>query len=103
MAPMSESALKRKVISAAKELRTRDGLPLHWLKIHGNAFQRTGEPDLILCVGGQFVAIELKVGDNKPTRLQLHRLEQWRSAGALTLVCYSLNQFREFIESIKTG
>lgn len=103
MAGMTESALKRKIIQAVKVLRNRDGLPLHWLKIHGNAFQRTGEPDLILCYAGRFLAVELKVGSNKPTRIQSHRLNQWREAGGAVCVCYSLKQFVEFIETLKVG
>jgi hypothetical protein len=95
---MTETALKRKVIDAASKIDR-----VHWLKIHGNAYQRTGEPDLIFCVDGQFAAVELKVGNNKPTELQLHRLAQWRRAGGFTCVCYSLKQFLEFIESIGSG
>lgn len=33
----------------------------HWyFKVHGGAFQKTGVPDIIACVKGKFVAIEVK-------------------------------------------
>lgn len=77
------------------------------LKLHGNEMQRAGEPDLI---GGILVcppdrkipvyvhfAIELKVGDNMPTVLQLYRLQAWRTQGYAAGVAWSLDEFIDII------
>ena len=44
-----------------------------------------GEPDLIGVWRGVPYAIEVKQPGKKPTPLQLHRLEQWRRAGAIAM------------------
>ena len=66
------------------------------IKTHGSALH-AGEPDLI---GGMVVrgipvhfAVELKVGDNEPSKLQEFNLERWREVGYITGVPYSLEDF----------
>lgn len=90
---MSEKKLQDKIIRHVKK-RQSDGVQIHWLKIHGNGVQRSGEPDLIICAQGKFFAVELKHGNNKATKLQLHRLEKWREAGATAAVVRSLEEFK---------
>jgi hypothetical protein len=40
----------------------------YWVKIHGSPFQRVGLPDIIGCVEGLFIALEVKQpgGDYEP-------------------------------------
>lgn len=50
------------------------------LKFHGNNFSQQGVSDLIMCYKGRFIALEVKVKDNKPTPLQLEhirRVNEW--------------------------
>lgn len=53
------------------------------VKVHGSAAQKAGTPDLLGCVRGRFVAIELKQPGKVPTPLQMKRLRDWAAAGAL--------------------
>ena len=46
----------------------------------------SGDPDLILCVRGRFVALELKAEGEKPRKLQEYKLEKIRKAGGIRLV-----------------
>lgn len=46
----------------------------------------SGVPDLICCVYGYFVAIEVKAGKGKPTKLQLYNLDLIRKAGGYATV-----------------
>ena len=57
-----------------------------WMKVHGGPMQKRGVPDIIGCVRGHFVSIELKAGDNEPTAIQKHELEQIRRASGYTFV-----------------
>jgi len=57
----------------------------------------SGIPDLILCIEGKFYAIELKVGKNKPTRIQAHALEKIKSAGGYSAVCRSIDEVKDFL------
>lgn len=45
-----------------------------------------GDPDLILCVNGLFVALEIKALGGKATTLQLHTLGAIREAGGAAFV-----------------
>jgi len=57
-----------------------------------------GDPDVYGCTGGVMFQIELKVGKNKPTALQLQRLLDWETAGAVTGVCTSLREVKALFE-----
>lgn len=51
---MTESALQKRVL---KRLRAYGGV---WYNTHGGAYAVAGVPDIIGCLCGQYVAIELK-------------------------------------------
>ena len=62
-----------------------------------------GIPDIVGCYDGLMWAIELKVGSNKPTKLQDITLSALRGAGALTQVCYSLAEVKDFIAIVRNS
>lgn len=45
-----------------------------------------GTPDKIGCVGGLFVALELKAKDGKATELQRYKLSKFSMAGGIAIV-----------------
>lgn len=62
-----------------------------------------GIPDVLLCLGGRFMAIELKKDEfEKPDPLQEYNLKKIREAGGLTWVAHPKNWKQVFFE-IKTG
>ncbi len=52
---------------------------------------RRGVPDLLICLNGQFVAIELKAEKKEPDPLQMFELNCIESASGLALVAYPEN------------
>ena len=66
----------------------------------GSRFTKSGIPDLLACVNGKFVAIELKAPNGKPSELQLYTIEQIKKAGGKAFVLYpkDFNEFKEIIE-----
>ena len=90
--PLSETNLKRKVIEFLKK-----NYPDAWVYKASDKWI-SGIPDLILCINGYFCAIELKVGRNKPTRIQEYVIEKIRSAGGLVAVCRSVDEVKAFLE-----
>lgn len=70
-------------LSAACQHRIRKEYCGEVMKVHGNATQSAGQPDLIGCIGGRMFAIELKQPGKRPTPLQFKRLRAWAKAGAL--------------------
>lgn len=87
---MTEKQLQRKVI------KYLNALPHTWFfKVWGGGFQRSGIPDLICCINGTFVAIELKGTGGKPTKLQELNINNINAAGGIGLILYPAD-FREF-------
>jgi Holliday junction resolvase len=54
-------------------------------------FGRSGVPDIIACFRGQFVGIECKAGNNKPTALQQKELKNIMTAGGHAFVANEEN------------
>ena len=88
---MSESSI---VESIRKLIHSRGG---RCIKICPDGRGLKGEPDLICCVDGKFVAIEVKAPGKKPRLLQLRKLELWRQAGAIAFWADSKEDVEESI------
>ena len=58
------------------------------VKYHGNYFSENGTPDILACVNGYFLAIEVKADNGKPTELQLAKIDAIRKAGGFAYVAY---------------
>ncbi len=65
-----------------------------YVKYFANRMTRTGVPDILACVNGYFVAIEVKADKGKPSELQLWNREQIRKANGIAIVAYP-NQWEE--------
>ena len=74
-----------------------------WFKIHGGPYQRAGVPDLLLCLQGRLVAIELKAPGARPTALQSAELAKLARAGAVTAVIDSMADFRSLMGRLRGG
>lgn len=78
--------------------RYLENLGAYHVKIHGSAYMPAGTPDILACVSGRFVGIEVK----KPkggivSALQKLKIKQIRNAGGVALVATSVEEVeREF-------
>lgn len=65
--------------------------------------QRSGIPDLLCCVNGYFVAIEVKASKGKASELQLWNIQKIKEAGGIALVLYPkyFEDFKKLILSLK--
>ena len=80
---MLESQFKKRVM---KDLKTffKDA----WI-LKTNERGRAGVPDLLICIKGAFVAIELKRNvKSEPTVLQAAEVQRIRLAGGLSFIAY---------------
>lgn len=94
---MVEKDLQTQCLKYVKKLQA-NGYPIIAINQHGSAFSSRGVPDLLICAKGQFIAVELKVGDNKPTPLQADYLERISCAGGMTHVIRDFERFQEVIK-----
>lgn len=69
--------------------------------VSGNASQ-SGRADINACYKGRCIKIELKDPETgyQPTKQQLLYLTKWGAAGAITAVCYSLTDVKNFMEEL---
>jgi Holliday junction resolvase len=79
---MKEKTFENKIKEYIKE---RGG---YYVKYFGCGFSTAGTPDLLCCINGKFVAIEVKGDGGKPTELQKHKIESIQKAGGIALVVY---------------
>ena len=80
---MSEKAVQTKII---KYLKGKSYYVFKTILCSTN-----GVPDVIACgPEGKFVAVEVKFGKNKPSKLQEYNLEQIRKNKGIAIVAYSL-------------
>lgn len=59
---------------------------------------KAGDPDIMICHYGLFIAIEMKQPGKNPTKLQTLKLEQIRRANGRCGVAHSLKEFKDIIQ-----
>ena len=58
------------------------------MKYFANRNTRAGVPDILACVNGHFVAIEVKAENGKPTELQKWNVKQINKCKGVGLILY---------------
>lgn len=67
----------------------------YFVKYFANSFTKAGVPDILACVNGYFVAIEVKAENGKASPLQLHNRDLIRGAGGISIILYP-SQWEDF-------
>lgn len=67
----------------------------YFVKFFANSFTKTGVADVLACVNGYFVAIEVKADKGKPSELQYYNQREVRKAGGISIIVYP-NQWEDF-------
>lgn len=65
------------------------------VKFFANRMTKVGIPDILACVNGYFVAIEVKASNGKPSELQLWNRDKIRESGGISIILYP-DQFEDF-------
>jgi len=89
--PLSETRIKEKVLAFLKA-----EYPKAWVYKAADRWT-SGIPDLLMCVDGRFVAIELKAGKNQPTKIQKYVIESICASGGRATVCRSVEEVKNFM------
>lgn len=77
----------------------------YFIKTHGDRFSKVGTPDILACVNGHFVAVEVKAEKGKPSELQLYHIEQIKKSGGYGIILYpkDFENFKKDMESLLTS
>lgn len=75
----------------------------YFVKFFANAFTKAGVPDILACVNGYFVGIEVKAENGRPSELQLHNIRKIKSAGGFAFILYpsAYDDFIKFIGGLR--
>lgn len=66
-----------------------------YVKYFANRMTKSGIPDILACVNGYFIGIEVKAEKGKPSELQYYHQEQIRKSGGISIILYP-DQFEDF-------
>lgn len=77
----------------------------YYFKFWGTMYTRAGVPDLIACVDGWFVGIEVKSDVGKPSEIQKVNIEEIHQCKGFAVVVHpeEFDQLKEMIIAIKSG
>lgn len=79
--------------------RYLDNIGAWHMKVHGSMFSKAGTPDIIACVQGEFVAIEVKRPEGgKISELQKFHIDAIHKAGGHAFVARSLEETKAYFE-----
>lgn len=70
-------------------------------KEHGGMYGTAGIPDIIACIDGRFVALEVKTEVGKPTALQEATIRKINTAGGTAMVVRSVDEVRNIIDGMR--
>ena len=74
-----------------------------YVKFFANRMTKKGIPDVLACVNGYFVAVEVKAQNGRPSELQIYHCRKIRDAGGFAFILYpsGFDRFKAFIEGLK--
>lgn len=73
-----------------------------YVKVWGGGFQKAGIPDILACVNGFMVAIEVKGATGKPSALQCHNVSRINKGGGIGVILWpqGFNTFKELMQEV---
>lgn len=84
-----------------KAIRYLKAEGIYALNLYGDGMSGKGKPDIIACIGGRFVAFELKVGANDMQDDQkIHKARIERSGG-LHFTPYTIEEFTRIVKELQ--
>ncbi|MFX4263106.1 VRR-NUC domain-containing protein [Pelotomaculum propionicicum] len=70
-------------------------------KTHGGIYGTAGIPDIICCIGGRFVAFEVKTPSGKLTKLQEITIQRIRKAKGQAYKVSSVKEVKTILERLE--
>lgn len=90
---MLESQIQKRILDYLKRL------PDCWV-VKVISCNKNGTPDILACVRGRFVALEVKTDTGRTSAIQDFQLEQIASAGGISAVVRSLDEAVAVLKNI---
>ena len=65
-----------------------------WSMVQGGPYSKPGDPDMLCCVNGKFIGIEVKTPTGVVSELQMQRGQEIEDAGGVWFVARSLEDVK---------
>lgn len=74
-----------------------------FVKFFANKMTKEGIPDILCCINGYFVALEIKAQNGKPSDLQIYHCNKINEAGGFAFILYpsGFERFKLFVDDLK--
>jgi hypothetical protein len=97
----AEKRFENKVKGWLHQLK-QEGQPIKFIKIWGGGFQKAGIPDLICCINGIYVEVELKASNGRTTELQEYNIKVTNEANGIGIILYpeGFEQFKNIVKGV---
>ena len=90
---MKESTLQHNAIAYLRNAGA------YVFNVPGTGMEQRGTADLLICHRGLFIATELKVSGETPSKLQQYELEKVRKAGGIAAVIESMEELEVLLNA----
>lgn len=77
--------------------------PVGWFfKVWGGGYQKSGIPDLLICVNGIFIGCELKAVNGTPSELQEKNIKMINQGNGIGIILYpqGFDDFKEIVKGV---
>lgn len=71
-----------------------------FVKFFANSYTKKGVPDILACVNGYFLGIEVKASRGTPSELQKYHVEKINESGGFAIILYPKN-YDNFVDLVK--
>ena len=77
----------------------------YFVKYFANRMTKVGVPDILTCVNGYFVGIEVKAENGKPSELQIYNIKKIKDSGGIGVIVRpsDYDKLTELIKTLKMG
>jgi len=83
--------------------RFLDSKGVWYVKFFANGYTKIGVPDILACVNGYFVGIEVKARNGRPSELQQLNIKKIRDCGGFAVIVYptGFEELKRLIEDLQ--
>lgn len=74
---------------------------IYWVSIQGGPGAKPGDPDIVICLKGQFVGIEAKATNGRQSPIQAKREKEIEESGGKYYLVRSMDELEEIIGGIE--
>lgn len=76
-----------------------------FVKYFANRMTKSGIPDILACVNGYFVAVEVKAENGKPSELQKYHRDKINESMGIAVILYpqDYHLFQQLVKSLNAG